>query len=136
MLCNSYKSKNRKQLYYSYLRFCQVIPERFERSTHALEGRCSIQLSYGTILICGAKVVLLFEYAKAFIPFFALVVINRLFLLIKNQVPIHEYSQIITRIDISTTHQNGYPTAKCQAKLSWKLGCRMAHFFLPVSCGL
>ena len=25
-----------------------VIPERFERSTHALEGRCSIQLSYGT----------------------------------------------------------------------------------------
>ena len=24
---------------------CQVIPERFERSTHALEGRCSIQLS-------------------------------------------------------------------------------------------
>ena len=26
-----------------------VIPERFERSTHALEGRCSIQLSYGTI---------------------------------------------------------------------------------------
>ena len=37
-----------------------VIPERFERSTHALEGRCSIQLSYGTILICGAKVVILF----------------------------------------------------------------------------
>ena len=28
-----------------------VIPERFERSTHALEGRCSIQLSYGTNLI-------------------------------------------------------------------------------------
>ena len=28
----------------------QVIPERFERSTHALEGRCSIQLSYGTSL--------------------------------------------------------------------------------------
>ncbi len=27
-----------------------VIPERFERSTHALEGRCSIQLSYGTNL--------------------------------------------------------------------------------------
>ena len=25
-----------------------------------LEGRCSIQLSYGTILICGAKVVILF----------------------------------------------------------------------------
>ena len=27
-----------------------VIPLRFERKTHALEGRCSIQLSYGTIL--------------------------------------------------------------------------------------
>ena len=32
-----------------------VIPQRFERLTHALEGRCSIQLSYGTILICGCK---------------------------------------------------------------------------------
>ena len=32
-----------------------VIPLRFERRTHALEGRCSIQLSYGTILICGCK---------------------------------------------------------------------------------
>ena len=31
------------------LRF-NVIPMRFERMTHALEGRCSIQLSYGTIL--------------------------------------------------------------------------------------
>ena len=27
-----------------------VIPKRFERLTHALEGRCSIQLSYGTDL--------------------------------------------------------------------------------------
>ena len=36
--------------------FYKVIPKRFERLTHALEGRCSIQLSYGTILICGAKV--------------------------------------------------------------------------------
>ena len=27
-----------------------VIPLRFERRTHALEGRCSIQLSYGTNL--------------------------------------------------------------------------------------
>jgi hypothetical protein len=25
-----------------------VIPERLERSTHSLEGCCSIQLSYGT----------------------------------------------------------------------------------------
>ena len=29
-----------------------VIPKRFERLTHALEGRCSIQLSYGTDLLC------------------------------------------------------------------------------------
>ena len=36
--------------------FFYVIPLRFERKTHALEGRCSIQLSYGTILNCGAKV--------------------------------------------------------------------------------
>ena len=36
--------------------FSSVIPLRFERKTHALEGRCSIQLSYGTILNCGAKV--------------------------------------------------------------------------------
>ena len=28
--------------------FIFVIPERFERSTHSLEGCCSIQLSYGT----------------------------------------------------------------------------------------
>ena len=32
--------------------------------THALEGRCSIQLSYGTSLNCGAKVVLFVETAK------------------------------------------------------------------------
>ena len=38
------------------LAFFLVIPLRFERKTHALEGRCSIQLSYGTILNCGAKV--------------------------------------------------------------------------------
>lgn len=41
-----------------------VIPLRFERKTHALEGRCSIQLSYGTSLNCGAKVVLFVETAK------------------------------------------------------------------------
>ena len=36
------------------------LPLRFERRTHALEGRCSIQLSYGTILNCGAKVDVIF----------------------------------------------------------------------------
>ncbi len=41
-----------------------VIPLRFERKTHALEGRCSIQLSYGTILNCGAKVRFFVKTAK------------------------------------------------------------------------
>ena len=41
-----------------------VIPLRFERKTHALEGRCSIQLSYGTILNCGAKVRFFYENYK------------------------------------------------------------------------
>ncbi len=43
------KNKNRKRPIISYLRLYFVIPMRFERMTHALEGRCSIQLSYGTI---------------------------------------------------------------------------------------
>ena len=37
---------------YGFLFFVEipfVSPERFERSTHSLEGCCSIQLSYGTI---------------------------------------------------------------------------------------
>ena len=41
-----------------------VIPKRFERLTHALEGRCSIQLSYGTILNCAAKVGVFVELCK------------------------------------------------------------------------
>ena len=41
-----------------------VIPLRFERKTHALEGRCSIQLSYGTILNCAAKVRTFVETCK------------------------------------------------------------------------
>ena len=41
-----------------------MIPKRFERLTHALEGRCSIQLSYGTILNCGAKVRTFIEPCK------------------------------------------------------------------------
>ena len=32
-----------------------VIPLRFERKTHALEGRCSIQLSYGTYLFTQSR---------------------------------------------------------------------------------
>ena len=41
-----------------------MIPKRFERLTHALEGRCSIQLSYGTILNCAAKVRTFVETCK------------------------------------------------------------------------
>ena len=49
---------------YGFLFFVEipfVIPERFERSTHSLEGCCSIQLSYGTVAasirrVAGAKV--------------------------------------------------------------------------------
>ena len=33
----------------------QVIPLGFEPKTHSLEGCCSIQLSYGTLLICAGK---------------------------------------------------------------------------------
>ena len=51
-------------------RFVKVIPLRFERRTHALEGRCSIQLSYGTILNCGAKVCFYFELHKFFPEFY------------------------------------------------------------------
>ncbi len=32
-----------------------VIPARFERATHSLEGCCSIQLSYGTVLLVGSR---------------------------------------------------------------------------------
>ena len=54
------------------LAFFLVIPLRFERKTHALEGRCSIQLSYGTILNCGAKVCFYFELHKFFQGFIRL----------------------------------------------------------------
>lgn len=50
------KQESRTYLKIKHLRLLLVIPLRFERKTHALEGRCSIQLSYGTILNCGAKV--------------------------------------------------------------------------------
>ncbi len=38
------------------IQFLYVIPLRFERKTHALEGRCSIQLSYGTYSTSKRKV--------------------------------------------------------------------------------
>ena len=47
-----------------------VIPKRFERLTHALEGRCSIQLSYGTSLIFGAQVRFFTNIANFCITFF------------------------------------------------------------------
>ena len=47
-----------------------VIPKRFERLTHALEGRCSIQLSYGTSLIFGCKGSAFYENSKTFRHFF------------------------------------------------------------------
>ena len=47
-----------------------VIPLRFERKTHALEGRCSIQLSYGTSLIFGCKGSAFYENSKTFWNFF------------------------------------------------------------------
>ena len=52
------------------LAFFLVIPLRFERKTHALEGRCSIQLSYGTSLNCGAKVRFFTNIANFCITFF------------------------------------------------------------------
>ena len=60
-----------------------VIPLRFERKTHALEGRCSIQLSYGTILICGCKGSAFVEYQKLLADFlfvFFFLVMNQLFI--------------------------------------------------------
>ena len=50
--------------------FFYVIPLRFERKTHALEGRCSIQLSYGTSLIFGCKGSAFYENSKTFWNFF------------------------------------------------------------------
>ena len=70
LIDNIIKNKNRKSLVKSCLRFYLVIPKRFERLTHALEGRCSIQLSYGTILKCGAKVVLFLKPQKELNTFF------------------------------------------------------------------
>ncbi len=49
----------------------QVIRLGFEPRTHSLEGCCSIQLSYPTILLnCDAKVGDIFYYSKCFENFF------------------------------------------------------------------
>jgi hypothetical protein len=53
-----------------------VIRPGFEPGTHSLEGCCSIQLSYRTILKCGAKVVLLFDFANALSIFLERIVYN------------------------------------------------------------
>ena len=54
-----------------------VIPKRFERLTHALEGRCSIQLSYGTnlvlckvFLLCGCKDSVFLRLCQIYARFF------------------------------------------------------------------
>ena len=44
-----------------------VIPSGFEPETHSLEGCCSIQLSYGTILIGVAKIVIFPETANLYL---------------------------------------------------------------------
>lgn len=49
-----------------------VSAQGFEPRTHALEGRCSIQLSYGTILNCECKGTVFIEITKRIRNFFAL----------------------------------------------------------------
>lgn len=66
------KTRKPQKLFVSHLRFFIVIPLRFERKTHALEGRCSIQLSYGTILNCECKGTVFIEITKRIRNFFAL----------------------------------------------------------------
>ena len=63
------------------IQFLYVIPLRFERKTHALEGRCSIQLSYGTILNCECKGTVFIEITKRIRNFFC---INNLFFSIQH----------------------------------------------------
>ena len=51
-----------------------VSAQGFEPRTHALEGRCSIQLSYGTILNCACKGTVFIEITKRIRNFFALTI--------------------------------------------------------------
>ena len=43
---------------------CPVIRRGFEPRTDCLEGSCSIQLSYRTIIFAGAKIAIIFEISK------------------------------------------------------------------------
>lgn len=58
-----------------------VSAQGFEPRTHALEGRCSIQLSYGTILNCECKGTVFIEITKRIRNFFC---INNLFFSIQH----------------------------------------------------
>ena len=69
------KKESSKHCNYQYISsLFKVIPLRFERKTHALEGRCSIQLSYGTILNCECKGTVFIEITKRIRNFFALTI--------------------------------------------------------------
>ena len=65
-LIKSYKNEREA----NFLLPFRVIELGFEPKTHSLEGCCSIQLSYLTILICGAKVALIFIFANRKVFFF------------------------------------------------------------------
>ena len=43
---------------------CPVIRRGFEPRTDCLEGSCSIQLSYRTIIFAGAKIAIIFDISK------------------------------------------------------------------------
>ena len=49
-LLDSPGTQNLPEAMYMYSRRCVATPAGFEPATHGLEGRCSIQLSYGVIL--------------------------------------------------------------------------------------
>ncbi len=58
------ENKKARLLILSNLAFVKVIPAGFEPTTHSLEGCCSIQLSYETILcFAGAKIVIEFCFS-------------------------------------------------------------------------
>ena len=46
--------------------FCSVIPAGFEPTTHSLEGCCSIQLSYGTLL--RRKIIYSLRFFQIYLP--------------------------------------------------------------------